>query len=59
MLSLHHIIWIKELTPHQSVEGVTREVVYPHDLLEIEDVKYRVNSMFVEGGNYHFTATKI
>lgn len=57
MLSLHEIVWIKELIPHQSIEGVTREVVYPHDRVEIEGIVYRVDSMSKQpDGLYHFTA---
>lgn len=57
MLSLHEIVWIRELVAHQSVEGVTRERVCPHDRIEIEGVVYRINYMNKQlDGLYHFTA---
>jgi hypothetical protein len=60
MLSLKHIIEIAELVPGISVKGISRETVFPHDLLEIEGSTYRVDSLEKLSNNtWKFTAKLI
>lgn len=58
-MTLTEIIEIKELVPHVSVTGITREKIMPHDRLVVDGRIYRVNKMERDGNNTKFEAIKI
>lgn len=58
-MTLTEIIEIKELVPHVSVAGITREKIMPHDRLIIDGRTYRVNRMERDGNDTKFEAILI